>query len=385
MQENCSRAYASIDLAVVKWNLDMLYSKVSPNAKVMAVIKTDGYGHGAVPIAQMLEGVSYIWGYAVATLEEAVSLRKEKIEKPILVLGCIFPEQYQMALKYHIRMTVYTDEFLEQLSKTAEEIGEKAYVHVKIDTGMGRLGFACTEEDVLKILKIKKYKNIIPEGIFTHHAKADEIDKTFANLQAERFTMMKGRLKQAGMEMPYSHTANSAAIMELPDMAQKETLVRAGIALYGIVPSDEVEEGTLKLKPALSLKSRIVFIKRVPPNTPIGYGGTYITTKECVIATIPIGYGDGYPRELSGKGYVLIQGERAPIIGRICMDQMMVDVSNIKALKIGEVVTLIGKDKEQCISVEELSKLSGRFHYEIVCGINKRITRVYVNDKRSRV
>ena len=373
-----SRVYAKIDLDAIASNMERMKSNLKPNTKIIAVIKADGYGHGAVQIAQMLENVDYIWGYAVATLDEAVVLKTEGMKKPILVLGCVFPDQYMEMLKYDIRMNVYTEEMAEAISQMAAREGMTAYMHIKLDTGMARLGFDTSEESVDAIHRISAMKNVCMEGIFTHFAKADEADKTFTQKQIQDFTWMTQRLKEKGVEFQYEHCANSAAIIDVPDA--HFDLVRAGISTFGLYPSDEVNKECVRLKPALALKSHVAFVKEIEVGTPISYGGTFVSEKPMTKATIPVGYADGYPRNLSNLGYVLIRGKRAPIVGRVCMDQFMVDVTDIEGVSFGDNVTLIGKDGKETISVEDLSNLSGRFNYEFICDLGKRIPRVYVRD-----
>ncbi len=373
-----SRVYAKIDLDAVAWNMEQMKKNLKEGTEMVAVIKTDGYGHGAVQVASMLESYDYVWGYAVATLDEAVVLRAAEIQKPILVLGCIFPDQYWEMLKYEIRMNVYTKEMAEAISALAVEKGEQAYVHIKLDTGMARLGFSAEESSIEEIKEIAELPNLVLEGVFTHFAKADVEDKTFTMMQLEKFEWMTQRLEEEGVTFPYVHASNSAGIIDV--RRADYNLVRAGIAIYGLYPSEEVDKEKVQLKPALSLKSHIAFVKDIPAGTPVSYGGDFVSEHQMRIATIPIGYGDGYPRSLSDTGYVLIRGKKAPIIGRICMDQFMVDVSDIPEVKFGDKVTLIGRDQEEYLPVEKLSELSGRFNYEFVCDLGKRIPRVYVQD-----
>ena len=373
-----SRVYAKIDLDAVAWNMEQMKKNLKEGTEMVAVIKTDGYGHGAVQVASMLESYDYVWGYAVATLDEAVVLRAAEIQKPILVLGCIFPDQYWEMLKYEIRMNVYTKEMAEAISALAVEKGEQAYVHIKLDTGMARLGFSAEESSIEEIKEIAELPNLVLEGVFTHFAKADEEDKTFTMMQLEKFEWMTQRLEEEGVTFPYVHASNSAGIIDV--RRADYNLVRAGIAIYGLYPSEEVDKEKVQLKPALSLKSHIAFVKDIPAGTPVSYGGDFVSEHQMRIATIPIGYGDGYPRSLSDTGYVLIRGKKAPIIGRICMDQFMVDVSDIPEVKFGDKVTLIGRDQEEYLPVEKLSELSGRFNYEFVCDLGTRIPRVYVQD-----
>nr|WP_317379846.1 alanine racemase [uncultured Faecalimonas sp.] len=373
-----SRVYAKIDLDAVAWNMEQMKKNIREGTEIVAVIKTDGYGHGAVQVASMLESYDYVWGYAVATLDEAVVLRAAEIQKPILVLGCIFPDQYPEMLEHEIRMNVYTKEMAEAISALAVEKGEQAYVHIKLDTGMARLGFPIEENSVREICEIAALPNLVLEGVFTHFAKADEKDKTFTEMQLEKFEWMTKALAEKGVSFPYVHASNSAGIIDV--RKADYNLVRAGIAIYGLYPSEEVNKEAVQLKPALSLKSHIAFVKDIPAGTPVSYGGDFVSQHPMRIATIPIGYGDGYPRSLSDNGYVLIRGKKAPIIGRICMDQFMVDVSEIPDAKFGDKVTLIGRDQEEYLPVETLSELSGRFNYEFVCDLGKRIPRVYMQN-----
>lgn len=373
-----SRVYARVDLDAIASNMERMKQNLNDNTKIMAVIKADGYGHGAVQIAQMLENIDYIWGYAVATLDEAVVLKSEGMKKPVLVLGCVFPDQYMEMLKYDIRMNVYTEEMAEAISQMAAREGVTAYMHIKLDTGMTRLGFDTSQASVESIHRISKMNNVCMEGIFTHFAKADETDKTFTQRQIKDFIWMTDKLKEKGVEFEYVHCANSAAIIDVPEA--HFDLVRAGISTFGLYPSEEVNKENVKLKPAMALKSHVAFVKEIEVGTPISYGGSYISEKPMKIATIPVGYADGYPRNLSNIGYVLIRGRRAPIVGRVCMDQFMVDVTDIDGVSFGDNVTLIGKDGNETITVEDLSALSGRFNYEFICDLGKRIPRVFVRD-----
>ena len=288
-----SRVYARIDLDAIASNMERMKQNLNPWTKMIAVIKADGYGHGAVPIAQMLESVDYVWGYGVATLDEAVVLKTEGIKKPVLVLGCVFLDQYMEMLKYDIRMNVYTEEMAESISQMAAREGMTAYMHIKLDTGMTRLGFDISEKSVEAIQRISKLKNVCMEGIFTHFAKADEMDKTFTQKQIQDFSWMVQRLKEQNVTFPYEHCANSAAIIDVPDAHLD--LVRAGISTYGLYPSEDVHKENVALKPALALKSHVAFVKEIEAGTPISYGGTYVSEGKMKIATIPVGYADGYP------------------------------------------------------------------------------------------
>ena len=373
-----SRVYAKIDLDAIAYNMEQMKQNIRPETKVMAVIKADGYGHGAVQIAEMMERWNYIWGFAVATLDEAVVLRTEGIQKPILVLGCVFPDQYMEMLKHEIRMNIYTEEMAESISRMAAREGKTAYMHIKLDTGMSRLGFGINEQSAETIKRISKMPNVNMEGIFTHFTKADEKDKSFTKKQIQEFVWMTERLKEKNVRFTYEHCSNSAGIIDVPEA--NFDIVRAGISTYGLYPSEEVDKTNVKLKPALALKSHVAFVKEIERGTPVSYGGTFVAKEKMKIATIPVGYADGYPRSLSNKGYVLIRGKKAPILGRVCMDQFMVDVTKIEGVSFGDKVTMIGKDGNEILPVEVLSELSGRFNYEFVCDLGKRIPRVYVRD-----
>ncbi len=376
MMKQYNRVCARIDLDAIEYNMEMMHKNTREGVSMISVIKTDGYGHGAVQIARMLEPKDYIWGYAVATLDEAVVLRKRGIKKPILVLGCIFPDQWEAAITHEIRFTVYTKEMAEGISELAGKLGKDAYVHIKLDTGMSRLGFLIQEESAEIITGITRLPGLIMEGMFTHFAKADETDKTFTNKQYEGYLWMKKQLEENGVTFQYYHCCNSAGIIDVKEA--NLDLVRAGISTYGLYPSEEVEKENVPLKPALELVSHVAHVKWVDEGTPVSYGGTYITKRRTRIATIPVGYGDGYPRSLSNKGYVLIHGKEAPILGRVCMDQFMVDVTEIEDVAFGDVVTLVGENEGAHLPVEVLSDLSGRFNYEFVCDLGKRIPREFI-------
>ncbi len=370
-----NRIYAKIDLDAVRHNLDAIHKLTRPDTQVIAVIKTDAYGHGARQIAAELEPAGCLYGFAVATAEEALQLRRYGIQKPVLILGYVFSEHYPMLIEQNICLTVFTFEMAKQLSDEAQKLHKDVRVHIKVDTGMSRIGMQVSEENAKIVAQIASLPHIIPEGIFTHFARADETDKTAALDQLTQFERMIRLTEAAGVRIPYRHCANSAGIIDLPQ-AQMD-LVRAGIILYGLWPSNEVHKERVDLHPVLELISHVAYVKRLDTGRSISYGGTYTTTREQIIATIPIGYGDGYPRELSNTGYVLIHGQKAPITGRICMDQFMVDVTGIADVKTGDKVVLAGRDGEEVLTLQTLSDLSGRFHYELACGFSRRIPRVY--------
>ena len=370
------RGVAYVDLDAIISNMDSMHSMLKKDTRMYAVIKTNGYGHGSLPVAKALESVSYVKGYAVATAEEALELRADGIRKDILILSYTFPYSYEKLIAEDVRITVFRKDTLVRLSAAAASVGKNAIVHIAVDTGMGRIGVSPDKNGLDFVKEALDAPNIIVEGIFTHLARADEKDKTSALDQLSKF---KGFLddisKQVGAVIPISHISHSAAILELPETYLDA--VRAGITMYGLAPSDEVDMSRITLKPAMSLFSHITFVKKVYPGQSISYGGIFTADREMTVATVPLGYGDGYPRTLTGKGEVLVRGKRCPILGRICMDQFMIDVSCFEDIKEGETVTLLGYDGDEHISAEELGEKSGRFNYELVCLIGTRIPRVY--------
>ena len=376
--EYYDRVWAEIDLDAIAFNIESIQQKIQENTQIIAVIKADGYGHGAVPIAKLLEHNSRIWGYAVATAQEAMTLRKNGIKKPVLILAYTFPSSYKELIAQEICLTVFTYEMAEALEKEAARQGKCCKVHLKVDTGMTRIGMQPDSDSIALVQQIAALEHIEIEGIFTHFARADENDKAKAYEQLRKFQEFIARLEEeAGISIPMKHCSNSAGIAEMPEANMDA--VRAGIILYGLWPSDEVRaHETIALRPSLTLKSRVVYVKTVPAGREISYGGTFTTNRGTRVATICVGYGDGYPRSLSNKGYVLINGQKAPILGRVCMDQFMVDITDIKGtVQVEDEVTLIGKDGEAEITMEALGALSGRFNYELACDLGKRIPRVY--------
>lgn len=371
-----SRIQAEIDLDAMTYNLEHIKKNLAPGTQVIAVLKADGYGHGAVPLARRIQKDPEIWGIAVATVEEGEELRNAGITKPILILGYTYQEDYQKIAKLDFRPAVFKLSMAKELSKAALEAGKSLKIHIKIDTGMTRIGYRDVKKDVPEILEISKLPGLEIEGIFTHFARADEADKTPALVQYEKFQEFIRALEQEGLHIPMKHCSNSAGIIRMQEA--NLDAVRAGIILYGLYPSKEVEREPVPLKPLMSLRSHIAYIKTVEPGVEISYGGIFTTVRETRVATIPVGYADGYPRGLSNKGSVLIRGKRAPILGRVCMDQFMVDVTDIPEAEELDQVTLLGKDGEDCITMEELGELSGRFNYEFACCISKRVPRVYL-------
>ena len=375
--ESYQRVWAEVDLDAIWENMVHMKENIAENTKILAVIKTDGYGHGGVPIAKMLEQLDFMFGYAAATYEEAHVLREAGVKKPILILGYTFPYCYEELIREEIRPAVYRRDTVEELAAAAAKVGKKAKVHIKVDTGMGRIGITPDEEGLEFVRFLIEHPELEVEGIFTHFAKSDETDKTSANHQLELFQNFIDKIQtELGITIPVKHCSNSAAILEMPQANMD--MVRAGITTYGLYPSEEVSKDIVPLRAAMSLYSHIVYCKTIHAGQSVSYGGLFTATKDTRVATIPVGYGDGYPRSLSGKGYVLIHGKKAPILGRVCMDQFMVDISEIPEAMEGDKVTLLGMDGTERITAEELGELSGRFNYEFVCDLGKRIPRVYI-------
>ncbi len=372
-----SRVYAQIDLDAITHNLEYISRQIESHARVLAVVKCDGYGHGSVPIARAIENMEMVGGFATATAEEAMELRQAGIRKPILILGYTFPYAYEELIRQGVRLTVFREDTLARLETAARRVGEKAFVHVKVDTGMGRIGIQPGEENLAFLQRIAGSEYLELEGIFTHFAKADENEMSYTQEQLKRFnsfvTLAQERL---GVRIPCCHAANSAGIIRIEEAHLD--LVRAGIILYGLYPSEDMAGEAKWLRPALSLHSHLVYVKEVSPGQSISYGGTFTADRKMRVGTVPVGYGDGYPRSLSGRGYVLIRGRRAPILGRVCMDQFMVDLSELPQVTEGEPVVLIGRDGQDEITAGELGNLSGRFNYELMCDLSPRVPRVYL-------
>lgn len=368
------RCWAEISLSAIGHNIEEVRKRLAPGVRLLAVIKADAYGHGAVRVGKYLEDrVNY---FAVATLEEAVELRENGIRLPILILGYTSPSQYEDLVAFDITQTIYSRETAELLDREAANQGKKAGIHIALDTGMTRIGFQVTEEDADVIADIGRLPHLKMEGLFTHFACADQKDKTYCSGQLEKFNRMVRMLEEREVEIPLKHVCNSAGIMEFDDF--RYDMVRSGIVTYGMYPSEEVRKERLDLIPALEWKSRVIHVKEVGNGLGVSYGATYVTHEgRTRIATVSAGYADGYPRALSSKGRVLIHGQYAPILGRVCMDQFMVDVSRIPDVRVEDVVTLVGRDGENSISIEEIADPAARFNYEMACGISRRVTRVY--------
>ncbi len=368
------RTYVEIDLNAIRHNILEERKRVGNDVKIMAIVKADAYGHGDVKVAEALNDLADAYG--VAIVEEALKLRENGIQKMILILGYTGSEWYEEIINYGISQTVYTYEMAKELSETAVRLGKEAKIHIKIDTGMSRLGFLPVKDNIDVIRAISELPGIYLEGAFTHFAKADEATTSEAQEPYEKYMIFISELENRGVIIPIKHAANSASIIHFPEAWLD--MVRSGITTYGMYPSEQVPKDIVRLKPALQWKTIVSNVKTVHPGTAVGYGATFVARRETKVATIPVGYADGMKRDLSGKGKVLIHGEYAPILGRICMDQFMVDVTDISDVKIGDTVTLIGKDGDRFISVEEVADLCHSFNYEYVCGITSRVPRKYI-------
>ncbi len=371
------RIYAEINLDAICNNVKETMKTVGENVDVLAIIKADAYGHGALRTAKALSEIG-VNNFGVATAEEAMQLRKNGIDGKILILNYTFDESYIKLIDNGITSTVFEFSHAKKLNDIAGILGKKADVHIKLDTGMGRVGFVPSDESFEIIKEIYNLENITVSGIYTHFACADMEDKTMTNTQIEIFDSFCKKLEDGGINIPVKHLCNSAGIMEFP--SAYANMVRNGIITYGLYPSDEVDKTKINLTPAMSIRSHVIYVKEVEEDFTVSYGATYVTKGRTKIATIPIGYADGYPRSLSNKGRVLINGKSAPIIGRVCMDQMMVDVTEIDDVQKGDSVTIVGSDGDEKISVEELANMSGSFNYEFVCNVNKRVPRVYIRN-----
>lgn len=368
------RCYAEISLEAIGHNIREVKKRLPEGVKLLGVVKANAYGHGVVPVASYLENqVDY---FATATIEEAVELRENGISAPILILGYVSPSQYGDLVEYDITQTIDSYAQALALEKEAARQNRKAKAHLAVDTGMTRIGFQVTEHDADEAAKIADLPHIELEGMFTHFSCADQEDKTYCSMQMEKYDKMTALLAERGVTIPLRHICNSAGIMEFDD--HRFEMVRSGIITYGIYPSEEVKKERLDLIPALSWKSHVIHVKEVGPGIGVSYGATYVTEKPMTrIATVSAGYADGYPRALSNQGCVLIHGKKAPIIGRICMDQMMVDVTDIPDVQVEDVVTLVGTDGDETITIEEIANPAARFDYEMLCDISSRVTRVY--------
>ncbi|SFR08605.1 alanine racemase [Desulfoscipio geothermicus] len=377
---NNTPVWSEINLAAIAHNIRQLKNITRPDAELMAVVKANAYGHGAGQVARvaMENGATRL---GVARVSEGEALRRAGIDAPLLILGYTVPEDYPSLLANDLAQTVYSLAAARELSATAARAGKKAVVHIKVDTGMGRLGFCidkeAVKEAVREITAIAKLPHLEVEGIYTHFAAADSRDKSYTIKQWRKFNELLEALSREGLAFLYRHAANSAALIDLPETHLD--LVRAGIAIYGVYPSNEVLTERVSLKPAMAVKARVAHVKRVPAGTGISYGVTHITPKDTLVATIPAGYADGYSRLLSSRGEVLLRGRRAPVIGRVCMDQFMVDVGHLSDVEPGEEVVLMGRQGDDMVSADEIAGKIGTIAYEVLCMVSARVPRYYVS------
>lgn len=366
------RTFAKIDLSAIEKNFNSLCKRVKPGVKICCVVKADAYGHGSVQVAEFLSDKTDY--FAVAALDEAVVLRDAGIENPILVLGYTSEFEYPVLLEKDIIPTIYHLDDAVRLSDLAVKNGKKARVHIAVDTGMGRIGFEPTEEDADKVKQISLLPGIILEGMFSHYAKADYADKTCANRQTELFDSFIAKLKLRGIEIPVKHICNSAAII---DMENQYDMVRMGISLYGMYPSDEVKKDRVSLEPAMEVVSHVIHVKTVKKGTGIGYGHAYIAAEDRKIATVAIGYADGFNRCMTNRGEIIIRGKPAKITGKVCMDQVMVDVTDIPDVQVGDHAVILGSMGECTVTAQMIGELCDSFDYEVVCNFMPRVKRYY--------
>lgn len=383
MDHFLKRTWAQIDLDAIKHNYLQIRNNISDKSMLLCVIKADAYGHGAVALAKEYERLGADW-FAVSNLEEAFQLRNNGIKKPILILGYTPANMAYELSRLNISQAVFSEEYARDLSNYAAKNNVKVKIHLKIDTGMSRIGFIFKDKEensdtIEKLLKVCKLENLVTEGIFTHFSVADEPGKSIetTNGQFSAFTDICEILKENGIDIKIRHCSNSGGILNYPQT--NLDMVRAGIILYGLFPSDYVQN-KLDLRPAMSLKTVISQVKTVPKGTAVSYGGTFVTTRETKIATVPIGYADGYLRALSSKASMLVNGKKAPVIGKICMDQAMLDITDIENVKENTVVTVFGKDGDAEIKIEEIANIANTINYEILCLISKRIPRIYIKN-----
>lgn len=362
--------YVRIDLDAIRENIETVRRKTG--TAVMAVVKADAYGHGAVPVAQHLQDICSFFG--VSSAAEALELRQAGLDNPILILGHTPVDAFPLVVEQEIRPAIFRWEDALALSEEAQRQGKTAKFHFAVDTGMSRIGFQAEEDAAELCCRIAGLPGLCPEGLFSHFATADCADLSKAREQARKFDWFCDLLKQRGLEIPIRHMNNSAGLMNFTDQYD---MVRCGIVTYGLYPSPEVDPKLLPLKPALSWHSHVSHVKTLPAGREVSYGGLYVTREDTRVATIPVGYADGYWRSLSGRFYVLIHGRRAPILGRVCMDQMMVDVTHIPQTQPGDPVTLVGHDGDEVITVEQIAGEAGSFNYEFICSISRRVPRVY--------
>ena len=374
------RTYAAIDLDAIAHNLKELKKKIKKDVLSLAIVKADAYGHGAVGVAKFVQDdVDY---FGIAELGEAIELREAGVNKPILVLSYTSPYQYEELVKHELTQTIFNYDDAVALSQAAVKLKKIARVHIAVDTGMSRIGFFCNAESVETVKRINDLPNIYIEGIFSHYACADCVERETTNKQTQVFKDFITQLENSGMYIPIKHLCNSAGLLSVDEQFN---MVRLGIVMYGLYPDECVNDGSIDLKPAMKIVSHVSHVKEVPAGSGVSYGHTYFTDKTTRIATVCIGYADGYSRSLSNKGRVLINGQFAPVIGRVCMDQLMVDVTDLSSVEVGDSVILLGTDGENSITAEELAELTDTINYEVVCQFQKRVTILhYKNNQRIR-
>ena len=371
------RTQAKIDLDAIEYNCNNIRKKLPNDCKLLGVIKAYAYGHGSVKIAKLLDEKCDFFG--VATVDEAVELKEAKIKTPVLILSRVMPFLYEDVVKYDIRIPIFTFEDAKALSDEAVKQNKTVPFHFCVDTGMSRIGFQVNNESADLCKKICELPNIEAEGLFSHFAKADEKDLTSACNQRELYKEFVTLLEESGINIPIKHLNNSAGIINFD---QYFDMCRMGIILYGLYPSDEVDKTIIDLKPALSWVSHIAYVKTLDEGREISYGGTYKTSEKRVIATVPVGYADGYPSVLSNRGRVIVNGQYANIVGRVCMDQFMIDVTGFEGVDTNTPVILIGSDGDACVSADEIARLTNTISYEVVCDISRRVPRTYYKDGR---
>jgi len=373
-----NRAWAEINLDAIAHNVREIRKLIGNHVEMMGVVKADAYGHGVLEVVRTLldNGVTQL---AVSMLDEAIQIRKMGIDVPILILNYTDPARAEEIVENELTQTVFSFDLPQALSDASVKLGKSVKVHIKIDTGMTRVGFMPGYNAVKSIMRISEMPGLIVEGIFTHFASADERETDYTYMQFEKFMSLCTELGRVGIHIPLKHACNSGGIIQYPEMHLD--MVRPGIILYGLYPSDEVDKSKIRLEPAMTLKANVIQVKDVDAGVCISYGRTFRTARKSKIATIPIGYADGYTRLLSNKGRMLVNGEFAPVVGRICMDQCMIDVTDLKhEVKVGDEVVIFGRQNGSSISVEELAAEIGTINYELVCIIGKRIPRVYLKD-----
>ncbi len=371
-----NRNQAIINLDNLIWNVNELMSCLPKGVGLIPVIKADAYGHGAVVFAKELEGLSRC--FAVAGIDEALELRNSGCTKDILILGHTHPLNFEAMLLSNVMPTIDTLDMAEELSEVAARLGITAKIHIKVDTGMNRLGVSCNAAGLQLVSNIAKLPYVEIAGILTHYAKADEADKTAAKVQLEKFRNFVEDLEKMNIHIPCKHIANSAGAMEMDNTGFNRA--RLGIAMYGLYPSNEVDKEKVKLKPVMELTSHVVNVHDLRAGESVGYGGTFTAERDMRIAVISIGYADGYPRAMSNRGRVIIRGQYANILGRVCMDQIMVDVTHIPEVAVFDEAVLVGSRQGKTITVEEIADNSMSFNYEFVCGISRRVPRIYVRN-----